>query len=116
MSDLDSYKVILTDNIEIFLKRDAIECSPTLTKLFKESDGSFKSSIMLSDVNSETFTYIQSYLNYITICPENSGCYIEQTINNKNEDELIEVIYLANFLELQQLVEIAGIKFKSIIL
>ena len=113
---MDSYKITLPGDIEFFLKRDAIECSSTLVNLFKESDGDFKSNIFLQDFDSSTFAYIQSYLNYITTNSENSGIWIDQTINDKSPDELVEIIYMANFLELQQLVKIAGNKFKSIIL
>lgn len=112
----NTFKIILSDDIELFLQKQAIICSPTLSKLFKENDGSFKNEITLLDMNTKAFAYVQSYLNYITTDAENSGCYIEQSIDTKTIDELIEIIISAQFLGMTKLVQIAGNKFKYLIL
>ena len=111
------YKITVNDGVDFYVEFEVINKSSTLKSLFTDNHTrKFKSSIILPNIDANIFTHVLSFVRFTLFNDDTStNEYGEKIIDNMNCNSLMDIIHAANFLDIKQLVEISGNKFKSII-
>lgn len=105
-----NYTVIFPDNVEFTIDKYIISESTKLMRIISQDRGN--NIINISEIDSKSFSYVLSFFDYKS---KNKEEELNNLINCMDGDTIINFIHCADFLELNQLVNIAGKRLTNII-
>lgn len=103
------YKITFPNDVEFTLDKSTIDKIPKLTEMFKTTKV-----ISITEFNGRTFSQI---LTFIRCKNMNGECddFIEKMLDDIKANDLFDLVYAADYLQIPILVELVTKKFKKIV-
>lgn len=107
-----NHKIIFSCGTIFEINKECIDQSSTLVELFNNNDTNYKEEININGYDASAFFNILDYLKYNITSDHIS---IAKLLDKLDYGAMIDIICLAEYLNLQVLTQLVGDKFKEII-